>query len=114
MDIEEKFDETIHEVNINDVYVNPDNARFYEDSNVNNDEISAINKIIKLSHENVISMCEDIAQNGLLPTNNFILSHKTDEPGKYIVEEGNRRITSLKLITIYKDQLDKFKSFRKS
>lgn len=108
MDIEEKFDETIHEVNINDVYVNPDNARFYEDSNVNNDEISAINKIIKLSHENVISMCEDIAQNGLLPTNNFILSHKTDEPGKYIVEEGNRRITSLKLITIYKDQLDKF------
>lgn len=104
----ERYDEIIHEININDVYINPDNARFYEDSNVNDDEISAINKIIKLSHENVINMCEDIAQNGLLPTNNFILSRKNNEPGKYIVEDGNRRITSLKLITVYKDQLDKF------
>lgn len=65
-----------------------------------NDQRDAIDKIISIpgNKEKVINIAFDIAENGLNPHDKIgVVKHK--DIGKYIVIEGNRRITALKFLT---------------
>lgn len=71
--------------------VNKENPRF---SSVKN-EYEAIKTIILKQQEKLLNLIEDIAGNGLNPSELIIV---VEEEGKYVVLEGNRRVTAIKLI----------------
>lgn len=96
----------ILDIKIEQLYVNPDNARFINTKGILN-EISAINSIISLKPEHVIFLSEDIAINGL-NLNELPIVMYNSEMDYYLVMDGNRRISSIKLMTQYADKLDSF------
>jgi hypothetical protein len=79
-------------VNLKDILVNLNNPRFEEQP----DEESEIIKIL-LDKNRTFELMKDITKNGLDPSELPILTFN-DELGKYIVMEGNRRITALKVL----------------
>lgn len=96
----------IKDFNIEDLLINPENARFINPDEVL-DEISAINQIIDLNPVHVINLARDVAVNGLNP-NELPIVMKDPEDNIILVMDGNRRISSIKLMTQYKDHLDNF------
>jgi hypothetical protein len=89
-------------LDITELYVNPDNYRYVEEVQ---DEISAIIAMFKVnvgdSRKEMINLANDIIVDGLNPFEMPIVCFD-DEMGKYVVYDGNRRITCLKLMTQYK------------
>ncbi|WP_196590509.1 hypothetical protein [Pectinatus frisingensis] len=96
------------EISLEKLVINPNNARFYDQETKSKDEVLGINSIINLRKDHVINLCRDISQNGLLPTELPIVMALEDNEGYFMVYDGNRRLTSLKLITTYKNKWDKF------
>lgn len=47
---------------------------------------------------NLVNLAEDILNNGMSPAESLIVGHDPDNKGQFIVYEGNRRITALKLL----------------
>lgn len=92
------------DIKIENLLVNPDNARFYENKELSS-EPEAIEEIVKLNSSHVVSMGRDIAISGLNPNEQPIVIPHPDYDDRYIVMEGNRRLTSLKLMTQYKNKL---------
>lgn len=91
---------------LSSLIVNPDNARYIEPGQAK-DEISAISKLVEIEGDSIIELAKSIARDGYHPTDNLIVS-ETDEPNKYLILEGNRRITSIKLMSTYNNQLELF------
>jgi hypothetical protein len=58
----------------------------------------AYHAMIEEQKQDLISLADDIIQNGLSPAERFIVAPDPDEEGSYVVHEGNRRITALKLL----------------
>lgn len=98
-------------LDIAELYVNPGNYRYVEEVQ---DEISAIIAMFKVnvgdSRKEMINLANDIIEDGLNPFEMPIVCYD-DEVGKYIVYDGNRRITCLKLMTQYKGNAEVLKEF---
>ncbi|MFZ6864367.1 hypothetical protein ACO0K7_17185 [Undibacterium sp. Ji67W] len=58
----------------------------------------AINLMLEIQEDKIIRLAKDISAKGVDPSENLMTFESTDEPGFYIVAEGNRRTTALKLI----------------
>lgn len=90
-------------ININDLYVNPENYRYINDAT---DEVDAIISMFTVNAgvptKEMINLSKDIIEDGLNPFEMPIVCFDEDLE-KYIVYEGNRRITSIKLMTQYKN-----------
>lgn len=93
-------------LDITDLYVNPDNYRYVEEVQ---DEISAIIAMFQVnvgdSKKEMLNLANDIIEDGLNPFEMPIVCFD-DEIGKYVVYDGNRRVTCLKLMTQYKGNAD--------
>lgn len=91
---------------IEELYVNPDNYRYVEEAQ---DEINAIIAMFKVNvgdaKKEMLNLANDIIIDGLNPFEMPIVCFD-DELGKYIVYDGNRRITCLKLMTQYRGNMD--------
>lgn len=96
----------IRDIKIENLYVNPGNARFINSDEIP-DELSAINAIISLNAGHVIDLAKDIASDGLNPNDLPIVMYDPDIEN-FLVMEGNRRISSIKLMTQYTDRIDNF------
>lgn len=59
---------------------------------------AAINLMLEIQEEKIVRLAKDIAANGLDPSENLMVYESDEEPGFYIVAEGNRRTTALKLM----------------
>lgn len=99
------------ELDITELYVNPDNYRYVEEAQ---DEVSSIIEMFKVnvgnSKKEMLNLANDIIEDGLNPFEMPIVCFD-DDLGKYIVYDGNRRITCLKLMTQYKGNKDVLKEF---
>lgn len=58
----------------------------------------AYKAMIEEQKESLVNLAEDILQNGLSPAELLIVGPDVDHEGQYVVFEGNRRITALKLL----------------
>lgn len=94
----------IRDLGIEELYVNPDNARFINSDELP-DELSAIKELVSLNLDHAINLSKDIASNGLNPNELPIVMQASDE-NKFLVMDGNRRLTSIKLMTQYRDSID--------
>ena len=79
-------------IKIEDLLVNPKNFRFDPVAN----QKEAINIMINKMKQKVKKQAEDIAKYGLNPIETLAVTKTYN--GKYIVHEGNRRLTAIKLI----------------
>lgn len=82
-------------ININELNLDLDNPRFPEPAVGQRD---AINKMLDIQGARLIQIAKHIAENGIDPSENLIIFKSDDEEGHYIVAEGNRRLSALKLI----------------
>jgi hypothetical protein len=82
---------TIKSIPINDIHVNVLNPRYEPQES----EVKEMNLII--NQGKILGLIKDIAQFGLDPSENLIVSYD-NELEAYVSEEGNRRITAVKLL----------------
>jgi hypothetical protein len=76
--------------------VNVDEANFrIGDQDTRRDAYRAM---IEEQGTDLVNLADDIVQNGLSPAERFIVSPDQNEAGSYIANEGNRRVTALKLM----------------
>lgn len=91
---------------INDLYINPENYRYINEAD---DEIDAIIHMFSVTTgtpvKEMFNLAKDIVEDGLNPFEMPIVYYD-DDLQKYIVLDGNRRITCIKLMTQYKDNKD--------
>lgn len=81
-------------LNVDELELSPWNPRFDPVEN----EIQAITEMLRSQKNKLIKLAENIAKNGLNPSNALIVSDSKNFPGKKIVCEGNRRVTAIKLV----------------
>lgn len=81
-------------INITNLIINLENPRFDPVDN----QREAIQKMIKEIGDKIYNLAEDIAQFGLNPTELVIVKEMHNKENMYLVLEGNRRITALKLL----------------
>jgi len=79
---------------ITNLLVNPENFRFNPVEN----QREAIHKMIEDQGNKLISLAEDIMENGLNPNIKIQVCQSSNDETKYLVLEGNRRIVCLKLL----------------
>ena len=87
MDVHQKID-----LELDKLLVNPENYRF----DPVKDQQEAILTMLQSQNTKIIRLARNIAERGLNPTKRLLVKETN---GKYIVLEGNRRITVLKLMT---------------
>lgn len=89
-------------INIKDLCVNPENYRYVDEVQ---DEITAIIAMFNVPSgdpkKEMVNLAKDIMEDGLNPFEMPIVCYD-DDVNKYVVYDGNRRITCLKLMTQYK------------
>jgi hypothetical protein len=83
----------IKTIKLTSLFVNTENYRFEPLSS----QKEAIDKMVEDQEDKLYSLVDDIVTNGLSPVDLIIVTPSEDS-SKYIVLEGNRRITSLKLL----------------
>lgn len=81
-------------IKISNLKINFENPRF---ENVQNQR-EAINSMIENQKEKLIRLADDIIENGLNPSDLIIVTPDLSDSNSYIVLEGNRRITTLKIL----------------
>jgi hypothetical protein len=90
-------------ISIENLYINPENYRYINDAY---DETSAIIYMFNLTTgtptKEMINLSKDIVEDGLNPFEMPIVCYDEDLE-KYVVYDGNRRITCIKLMTQYKN-----------
>jgi len=96
------------DIEVSNVLVNPNNARFYDKETNSTNEVEGMSDIINLNHDHVLNLCKDISEFGLMPTETLIVMPLNNFDTKMMAYDGNRRLTSLKLITQYKNKLNMF------
>lgn len=82
-------------ININDLMLDVQNSRFSENAD---GQREAIKIMVESQGVKLIKLARDIANNGIDPSERMMVVENEDEDKGYIVKEGNRRITALKLI----------------
>jgi hypothetical protein len=105
------------EIDLMNLFINIENPRFEMVGN----QRDAINIMLEDQRDKLIKLAEDIVDNGLNPSELIIVTpHETDD-SRFVVMEGNRRITALKLLSTpelipekYKSMLKRFKQLRDS
>ncbi|WNB77186.1 hypothetical protein [Methylomonas koyamae] len=85
----------IKPIHINNLLLDLENPRFPREANGQRD---AINLMLEIQEEKIINLAKDISSNGTDPSENLMVYESNEEPGFFIVAEGNRRTTALKLI----------------
>lgn len=97
-----KVKSKIMEIPIEKLIVNPENKRYVENRANEIDAIRGILSLDKSSKDEMIALATDIAVNGL---NEFELPivWEDEEEKSYLVVEGNRRISAIKLMTQYRE-----------
>ena len=79
------------EVSIADLFINNSNPRF----NPVEDQVEAFEAMILDQKDKLVSLAEHIVENGLNPLEKILVSEIN---GKYVVQEGNRRIAALNFL----------------
>ena len=85
----------IKPINVNKLLLDVDNPRFPTSAENQRD---AIAKMLELQYERIYRLAKDIVAKGLDPSENIIVYPSEDEEGFFVVAEGNRRVTALKLL----------------
>ncbi|EFV2427266.1 hypothetical protein HRI12_001970, partial [Salmonella enterica] len=85
----------IKSMNINKLLLDVDNPRFPTSAENQRD---AIAKMLELQYERIYRLAKDIVAKGLDPSENILVYPSEEEDGFFIVAEGNRRVTALKLL----------------
>ena len=98
----------IKKIKLTSLFVNTENYRFEPLSS----QKEAIDKMIEDQEDKLYSLADDIITNELSPVD-LIMVTPSEDVNKYIVLEGNRRITSLKLLNNPTLIDDKYSSLRK-
>jgi hypothetical protein len=80
------------DIELDKLLVNPENYRFDPVT----DQQEAILTMLRSQNTKIIRLARNIAERGLNPTKRLLVKETN---GKYVVLEGNRRITVLKLMT---------------
>lgn len=58
----------------------------------------ALRSMMEAQGDKVVALARDIGRNGLSPIDRFLVVQAEDDPEEFVVLEGNRRITALKLL----------------
>ena len=98
----------IRTIKLTSLFVNTENYRFEPLSS----QKEAIDKMVEDQGDKLYSLVDDIVTNGLSPVDLIIVTPNEDS-NKYVVLEGNRRITSLKLLNNPTLIDDKYSPLRK-
>lgn len=86
--------DNIKSIELNKLIVNLNNPRFHKVKT----ELEAIENIVKNLGDKLLRLAKDIVDHGLNPIDLPLVTPDPEKEGYYIVEEGNRRITALKLL----------------
>ncbi|WP_114195273.1 hypothetical protein [Edaphovirga cremea] len=89
----------IKSININKLLLDVDNPRFPTPAENQRD---AIEKLLELQYDRLYRLAKDIALRGLDPSENILVYPSQEEDGFFVVAEGNRRVTALKLLLLPK------------
>lgn len=81
-------------IKISNLKINSENPRFESVDN----QREAINSVIENQKEKLIRLGDDIIEYGLNPTDLIIVTPDLNDKNTYIVLEGNRRVTTLKIL----------------
>jgi hypothetical protein len=81
------------DIELDKLLVNPENYSFYPVK----DQQEAMLIMLRSQKDKILNLARDIAQRGLNPTRRLVV--KEADGGKYVIQEGNRRITVLKLMS---------------
>jgi hypothetical protein len=90
----------LKKLKIKDLIVNPDNFRFI---NPVENELAAMKELVDENAKQMYVLAKDISENGFISQDR--IAWFDPDLKKYLVIEGNRRITCLKLMTVFKDNL---------
>jgi hypothetical protein len=82
-------------IKIADLLINPNNYRFESQSS----QRDAIIKMIDDQKDKLYRLAKDILEHGLNPMEKPLIIPQKNDKGEYLVLEGNRRITALKLLS---------------
>jgi hypothetical protein len=80
------------DIELDNLLVNPENYRF----ETVKDQQEAMLIMLRSQKDKILRLARDIARRGLNPTRRLVV--KEVDGGKYVILEGNRRITALKLM----------------
>ena len=81
----------ITSINIDNLKLSLDNPRLTDSQN----ELEEIEKMLSDQGKKLLNLAEDIIENGLNPLDIIAVYPSIEEKGKYIVAEGNRRVTAM-------------------
>jgi hypothetical protein len=81
------------DIGLDELLVNPENYRF---DPVRNQQ-EAMLTMLRSQKDKILKLARNIAQRGLHPARRLVV--KEVDGGKYVIREGNRRFTALKLMT---------------
>lgn len=81
-------------IKVSNLKINFENPRFESVEN----QREAINSVIENQKEKLIRLGNDIIENGLNPSDLIIVTPDTIDTNSFIVLEGNRRVTTLKIL----------------
>ena len=101
------MDYVIKTIPVKKLLVNPNNARFFTKETDSTNEIEGILGLIEEDRNHVLNLCEDISKQGLMP-NQIPVAMPIKGSDQYMMYDGNRRLTSIKLMTQYKNNLEDF------
>lgn len=96
-------------IRLSQLLLNTENYRFEPVAS----QKEAINKMIEDQGEKLYQLAFDIAQHGLNPADSIMVSLKENSVNEYIVLEGNRRVTSLKILCTPSLISDNYSNLRK-
>jgi hypothetical protein len=82
-------------ISLNDLLLDVDNSRFADSVD---SQREAIKVMVESQGQKIIKLAKDIAEFGIDPSENLITVSSEENENDFIVKEGNRRITALKLI----------------
>jgi len=81
-------------IKVTNLFLDLDNFRFEHQAS----QLDAIDKMVEKHKDDLYRLAVDILENGLNPTDMPLVIKSDDGDNKFIVMEGNRRITTLKIL----------------
>lgn len=82
------------EIRIDDVFLSQENPRLYEHENSDD----TLRLMVEDQGDKLVNLAEDMKLHGLSPIDVIAVYPHDECPNKYVVAEGNRRITAIKLL----------------
>jgi len=91
---------------LDQLIINKDNARYIFSDDINS-ERESIEELVKQQGHKLINLAKNIAKDYLEPSKFPVVYPDKEKTNEFILADGNRRITSVKLFTTLRHQLDK-------